>query len=40
MPPVVLYYFNDGSYRIAYSLGYLPDENVYEAAIYSIEEVS
>ena len=40
MPPVVMYYFNDASYRIGYSLSFLSDENVYEAAIYSIEEVS
>ncbi len=40
MPPVVMYYFNDGSYKIGYALSYLPDENVYEAAIYSIEAMS
>ena len=37
--PAVFYIFNDGSYRIAYQLSYLPDEEVHEVAIYSIERV-
>ena len=37
IPPGVMYIFDDGNYRIAYHLSYLPDERVHEVAIYTIE---
>ena len=39
MPPVTLYFFNDGEYVIGYGLSYLPDKEIELISVYSIHVV-
>ena len=34
--PVVIYYYDDGTYKVSYTLSYIPSEERFEIAIYSI----
>lgn len=36
MPPVTLYFFDDGEYVIGYGLSYLPNEGIDLISVYSI----
>ena len=36
MPPVTVYFFNDGEYVIGYGLSYLPNEGIDLISVYSI----
>ena len=40
MPPVTLYFFNDGEYVIGYGLSYLPDKAIDLISVYSIRPVT
>ena len=36
LPPVTVYYYDDGQYRIGYGLSYLSAEYIYVISVYSI----
>lgn len=34
--PVLVYYYDDGRYRVSYSLSYIPSEERFDIDVYSI----